>query len=73
MGVVHTDGEMDPPPDSDLESTDFWVWSRCFAQDLSEEELREVLGLFVPQRDHWIDAHGAARWNEACRDRDQRK
>jgi hypothetical protein len=30
-------------------------------------------GLFVPQRDHWIDAHGAAGGNVACRDRDQRK
>jgi hypothetical protein len=33
-----------------------------FAQDCSEEELRAVCKeLFIPQCDHGIDAHGAAR------------
>jgi hypothetical protein len=33
-----------------------------FAQDCSEEELRAICdGLFIPQRHHGIDAHGAAR------------
>jgi hypothetical protein len=39
------------------------------AQDCSEEELRAVCKeLFIPQRDHGIDAHGAARRDIASRE-----
>jgi hypothetical protein len=35
---------------------------QMFAQDCSEEALRAICdGLFIPQRHHRIDAHGAAR------------
>ena len=42
-----------------------------FAQDCSEEELRAVCKeLFISQRDHGIDAHGAARRDIASRECD---
>jgi hypothetical protein len=44
---------------------------QMFAQDRSEEELRGVCKeLFIPQRDHGIDAHGAARRDIASRECD---
>ena len=42
---------------------------RCLRNILPRKSCARC-GLFVPQRDHWIDAHGAARGNVACRDRD---
>jgi hypothetical protein len=42
---------------------------QMFAQDCSEEELRAVCKeLFIPQRDHGIDVHGAARRDIASRE-----
>ena len=39
---------------------------RMLAKDCSEEELRSICdGLFIPQRHHGIDAHGAARGDVA--------
>jgi hypothetical protein len=44
---------------------------QMFAQNRSEEELRAVCKeLFIPQRDHGIDAHGAARRDIASRECD---
>src|SRR5882762_4819740 len=35
---------------------------QMFAQDRSDEELRAICdGLFIPQSDHGVNAHGAAR------------
>jgi hypothetical protein len=42
---------------------------QMFAQGCSEEELRAVCKeLFIPQRDHGIDVHGAARRDIASRE-----
>jgi hypothetical protein len=42
---------------------------QMFAQDCSEEELRAICKeLFIPQSDHGIDAHGAARRDIASRE-----
>jgi hypothetical protein len=44
---------------------------QMFAQDCSKEELRAVCKeLFIPQRDHGIEAHGAARRDIASRECD---
>src|SRR6266478_6932141 len=39
----------------------------------SNIEVSQPFGLFITQRDHWIDACGATRWNKTGNRRDERK
>ena len=69
--LPYPDAERKREDRNDRNARIFHELSKCEAKIV--QHLSHLRGLFITQRDHWIDACGATRWNKTGNRRDERK